>query len=63
MSKPYIANKEHILKREKLANKCFDLCIEKSFKSKNNPKDSFLRQALRFSNFSIYYSPIFNIRK
>lgn len=62
MPKPYIANKDHIYSRQKLAEKCFSICIKKSFHVKNNPNDSYLRQALRFNNFSLFYNPLNNIR-
>ena len=62
MPTPYIANKEHIKKRQKLAEKCYKTCIKKLFNPKSNRNDSHLKQAYRFSEFSLYYNPLNNIR-
>tara|TARA_R110002012_G_scaffold8991_2_gene41361 strand:+ start:8520 stop:8714 length:195 start_codon:yes stop_codon:yes gene_type:complete len=62
MSIPYIKNLEHINKRQRLADKCFNLCVDKAFHDKKNPNDSFIKQSMRFREFSWYYEPINNIK-
>ena len=60
MMNPYIPI--HTSKRHELAEKCYNLCIKKSFHIKNNQNDSYLKQALRFNSFCLFYHPINNIK-